>query len=96
MNIVRMIYVKVDPDQIEKAQRVWKEHCAPLMIKEPGCVSEKLLKCTDEPGEFISYSEWDNQESIDRYRRGAAHEEIKKHTGSLRSDRPTVKRYEEA
>ena len=87
--MIRLIFVKVDPSQAQKAERTWKEYCAPLMIKEPGCVSEKLLKCTDDPGEFISYSEWDNQDSID------AHEEIKKHTSSIHSSRPTVKRYEE-
>jgi heme-degrading monooxygenase HmoA len=95
MNIIRLIFVKVDPNEAEKAERTWKQHCAPLMIKEPGCVSEKLLKCTDDPGEFISYSEWDNQDSIDAYRHGKAHEEIKKHTSSIHSSRPTVKRYEE-
>ena len=71
MNIIQLIFVKVDPNQADKAERIWKQYCAPLMIKEPGCVSEKLLKCTDDPGEFISYSEWNNQDSIDAYRRGA-------------------------
>ena len=95
MNITRLIFVKVDPSQAAKAESAWKEHCAPLMIKEPGCLSEKLLKCLDEPGEFISLSEWDNEASIERYRRGPAHEEIKKHASSLPSTRPVVKRYEE-
>jgi heme-degrading monooxygenase HmoA len=95
MNIARLIFVKVDPADAEKAERTWKEHCAPLMIKEPGCVSEKLLKCLDEPGELISLSEWDSEASIERYRCGAAHEEIKKHASSLPSTRPVVKRYAE-
>ncbi|HSK31089.1 MAG TPA: antibiotic biosynthesis monooxygenase family protein [Candidatus Limnocylindria bacterium] len=94
MSIVRLIFVKVDPDQSENAENVWKEHCAPLMIKEPGCMSEKLLRCTDDPGELISYSEWQDQESIDKYRKGKAHEEIKRHSDSLKSGRPVVKRYE--
>ena len=95
MNITRLIFVKVNASEADKAERLWKEHCAPLMIKQPGCVSEKLLKCIDERGEFISLSEWDNEASIDSYRRGAAHEEIKKHASSLQSTRPVVKRYEE-
>ena len=85
MNIIRLIFVSRPKSSTKSG----------ACFKEPGCVSEKLLKCTDDPGEFISYSEWDNQDSIDAYRRGAAHEEIKKHTSSIHSSRPTVKRYEE-
>ena len=54
MTIVRLIYVTVTPDQVNEAVMLWKNHCAPLMIKQPGCLSEKLLQCTDAPGEFIS------------------------------------------
>ncbi|MGH7875947.1 MAG: antibiotic biosynthesis monooxygenase family protein [Candidatus Binatia bacterium] len=94
MNVVRLIFVKVDKSQAKDAETIWKQHCAPLMIKEPGCVSEKLLRCTDDPGELISYSEWQDQQSIDKYRVGKAHEEIKRHSDSLKGERPVVKRYE--
>jgi len=66
MAIVRLIYVTVKPDQVKEAVALWKNHCAPLMIKQPGCLSEKLLECVDAPGEFISYSEWNSQADIDK------------------------------
>jgi heme-degrading monooxygenase HmoA len=95
MSIVRLIFVTVDPGQSADAERIWKMDCAPLMIRQPGCLSEKLLKCVDSPGEYISYSEWDSQEHIDEYRKSAAHEKIKDHTRGLRGgERPVVKRYE--
>lgn len=95
MSIVRMIYVSVNPDRVEEAERTWKEHCAPLMIKQPGCLTEKLLKCVDQPGEYISYSEWDTQESVDKYRQSQAHEDIRKSSRGLQGgSRPVVKRYE--
>ena len=94
MNVVRLIVVKVNPAQAKEAEKIWKQHCAPLMIKEPGCVSEKLLRCTDDAGEFISYSEWQDQQSIEKYRTGKAHAEIKRHSDSLKGERPVVKRYE--
>lgn len=93
MPIVRLIFVKVTANEAEKAERIWKDHCAPLMIQQPGCLSEKLLHSTDEPGEFISYSEWQDQESIDTYRVSQAHEEIKQHARHLHGERPSVKRY---
>ena len=54
----------------------------------------KLLECADAPGEFISYSEWDSQASIDKYRKSEAHTEIQKHSRGLQGGRATVKRYE--
>ncbi len=57
MPVARLIYVTVNQDQMEEAERIWKQECAPLMIQQPGCLSEELLKCIDAPGEYISYSE---------------------------------------
>jgi len=95
MPIIRLIYVKVEPDQLSEADTVWTEKCAPLMIHQPGCLSEQLLKCLDSPGEYISYSEWENQESIGRYLASEDHQEIKKHSRELkRVEDPVVKRYE--
>jgi heme-degrading monooxygenase HmoA len=97
MAIVRMIYVNVDPGSVRDAERVWKDSCAPLMIKQPGCRSEQLLKCLDAPGEYISYQEWTDQAAIDRYLASPAHEEIKSHTRGLQGgSRPVIKKYETA
>jgi quinol monooxygenase YgiN len=94
VSIIRLIFVNVNQNEAQSAQQIWKHHCAPLMIQQPGCLSEKLLVCTDNPGELISYSEWENEESIERYRDSQAHEEIKNHTRTLAGGRPTVKKYE--
>ncbi|HYU20839.1 MAG TPA: antibiotic biosynthesis monooxygenase family protein [Chloroflexota bacterium] len=97
MPIARLIYVSVPKDQMEEAERVWKQDCAPLMIQQSGCLSEELLKCLDEPGEYISYAEWADQASIDRYLASPAHERIRQHTRGLQGgSRPVVKRYEVA
>jgi heme-degrading monooxygenase HmoA len=94
MPIVRLIYVTVKSNQVKDAISLWKDHCAPLMISQPGCLSEKLLECVDAPGEFISYSEWDSQANIDKYRASEAHAEIQKHARGLQGGSATVKRYE--
>ena len=54
MSIIRLIHIKIDPSETEKAIQVWKTECAPLMIQQKGCISEKLLRCT-QAHEFISY-----------------------------------------
>lgn len=97
MPIARLIYVSVSPDQAQEAERIWKEECAPLMIRQEGCLSERLLRGMDDPGEYISYSEWENEGAIERYLQSDAHEEIRQHTRGLQGgSRPVVKRYEAA
>ena len=32
MSIIRLIYIKIDPSQLERAMQIWKKECAPLMI----------------------------------------------------------------
>ncbi|MCH6588475.1 MAG: antibiotic biosynthesis monooxygenase, partial [Proteobacteria bacterium] len=54
------------------AERVWKEECAPLMIRQKGCRSEKFMRSLDRPELYISYSEWDSMEDVERYRSGVA------------------------
>jgi heme-degrading monooxygenase HmoA len=94
MAIVRLIFVTVKAQDAAAAERVWKTDCAPLMIKQKGCLSEELLKSTETPGEYISYAEWDSQASIERYLKSADHQTIKQHAAALRTESaPVVKCY---
>ena len=94
MPVVRLIHVKVASQARADAERVWKEDCAPLMIKQPGCLSEKLLKCLDAEGEYISYSEWEDDAAIEAYRKSKDHETIQQHSRKLQGAQAVVKRYE--
>jgi heme-degrading monooxygenase HmoA len=94
MSIVRLIHVKVSPAQSAEAEQIWREECGPLMRDAPGCLSEQLLKCLDEPGEYISYSEWENEDAIEQYRESDAHHEIQEHARRLQGARAIVKRYQ--
>ena len=94
MAIVRLIFVTVKAQDAAAAERIWRQDCAPLMIKRKGCLSEELLKSTDKAGELISYAEWDSQASIDRYLASADHQTIKQHAKALKTESaPKVKCY---
>jgi len=84
--IARLIYVKVAPDQIKEALDDWKNVCAPLMISQPGCLSEELLACNEQPDEFISLSNWESMEAIHAYRHSEAHERVKHSTRGIKAD----------
>jgi quinol monooxygenase YgiN len=81
--IMRMVLVDVPVEMAAEAERLWKNECAPLMISQPGCISEQLIRSRDNPGEFISLSAWTNQADIDRYRAGVAHKAILQHIHAL-------------
>ena len=93
MSIIRLIHIKIDPSETENAVRVWKTECAPLMIRQKGCISEKLLRCR-EAHEFISYSEWDSEAAIEAYRNSETHKEIVRHTRGPKGAKAGVKLYE--
>lgn len=90
--ITRMIHVKVAGEQIREAIADWKNICAPLMITQPGCLSEELLECNEQPDEFISLSRWESMEHVNVYRTSAAHEQIKHGTRGIKAE-VTVKTY---
>ena len=93
MSIIRLIHIKIDPSETENATQIWKTECASLMIRQKGCVSEKLLRCRD-AHEFISYSEWDSEGHIAAYTASEAHKEIVRHTRALKGSKAVVKLYE--
>ena len=93
MSIIRLIHIRIDPSERDNAVRVWKTECAPLMIKQKGCLSEKLLHCKDAP-EFISYSEWESEADIERYRNSDAHKEIVRYARALKGAKAEVKLYD--
>jgi heme-degrading monooxygenase HmoA len=93
MSVIRLIHIRIDPREADQAERVWKTECAPLMIRQPGCMSEKLLRGR-EGGEFISYSEWSTESDIDRYRSSPDHAEIVRHTRGLKDAKAEVRLYD--
>ena len=93
--ITRMIIVTVPAEKAAEAERLWKQECAPLMIQQPGCVSEEFLRNRENKGELISLQEWENQEAVEKYRASAAHQEILKHTrGLMGVSKVEVKNYD--
>ena len=93
--ITRMILVSVPQEKAAEAERMWKQECAPLMIKQEGCVSEEFLRGRENPSEFISLSTWENQAAIDKYRNSEAHKHIQQHSRALMNvAKVEVKTYE--
>jgi heme-degrading monooxygenase HmoA len=93
MSIIRLIITTVPPEYASRAESNWKEKCAPIMIRQPGCLSEKMLRCDTTPGEYISYSEWEDEASIKRYLESEDHKDIKRHNTNIHGAQVVVKQY---
>lgn len=94
MSVVRIIFVSFPPEYAASAEVNWHEECSPVMRRQQGCRSEQLLRCKDSPGEYISYSEWDNEESVKNYLNGEDHKEIKQHNRNIPGAQVVIKLYE--
>jgi quinol monooxygenase YgiN len=92
--IARHIIVRAAPDKAAEVVRLWKQECGPLMRQQPGCLREELLRCREDPTEFISVAEWESEEAIQNYLRSPAYEQIKQATRGLTGMAATVKTYE--
>ena len=93
-NVVRCIVVKASPQKAAEIEKLWKTECAPLMRRIKGCVSEELLHCAEDPGEYISLAEWESRAAIDAYLASSEHQEIKRHTRGIQGVSVTVRTYE--
>ena len=94
MAIIRLIHITVNPSQAAEAERIWRVNCSPIMRRQKGCLSEKLLTCKDNAGEMISYAEWESQADIDRYRGGQDHQQIRKDALNFPGAQATAKIYQ--
>ena len=94
MTIARVILINLAEGDSGDAERIWKEECSPLMARQQGCHSEKLMRSLDRPDLFISYSEWDSMEDIEGYRAGADHATIQSESRALQGARAVVWCYE--
>src|SRR5229473_3224575 len=92
--LVRHIVVTIPAGKDEEVARLWKQECAPLMIKRPCCLREELLRCREDRTEYISVSEWESQKAIDDYLASAEYDQIKQHTRGMTGTAATVKSYE--
>ena len=63
------------------------------MIRQKGCMSEKLLRCRD-THELISYFEWATEADIAAYLDSADHKEIVRHARSLKGSKTVVQLYD--
>ena len=94
MSVIRLVHMTYLAEKADEAARTWKENRGPLMAGQPGCHSEELLRCGDVPTEFVSYSVWDDEDSIRQYLESDAYHKIRADNREKGAAHVTVRLYD--
>ena len=78
--VTRMIFITVTPEKVAEAERIWKNECGPLLMKQRGCMTHLFMRSRENPHKFVSLSHWATPQAIDEYAASAAREEISSYT----------------
>jgi quinol monooxygenase YgiN len=67
---MRFVQLKLDPERIPEFHKVYDERVIPAFHATPGCLYASLIQSIDQPGECISMTLWDKQQSAEAYEHG--------------------------
>jgi heme-degrading monooxygenase HmoA len=93
MSIRRILHVTYPPDRADEAARTWKDTCGPLIARQPGCLSEELFRCQDVPTEFLSISDWEDEDSIRNYLASPDYHDVRFHHRRMGGGDVTIRLY---
>lgn len=85
--IKRIVKMTFDTNKVNDFLEVYKTNWQFIKGFE-GCNHVELLQCEQAPNIFFTYSLWDSQEALDKYRNSDLFAEIWGKTKQLFSDKP--------
>lgn len=85
--IVRIVRLEFEKEKAEDFVSLWEE-VKEKVRNQPGCRRLELLRDISEEYVFFTYSYWDAQEDLDRYRHSAFFGETWRRTKALFGGRP--------
>lgn len=66
--LIRLVRMWFKPDNVDEFLRLY--HAAYLTISsQPGCLGVRLVRQTDDPAAFATWSRWESAAALDAYRR---------------------------
>lgn len=73
---MRFVQLKLDPDRIPEFHKRYDERVIPSLQATPGCLYASLIQSIDQPGECISMTLWDKQQSAEAYESGGMYAQL--------------------
>ena len=85
--IKRIVKLTFQPDRIADFLAIFRESKG-LILAFPGCHHVELLRCTQPENVFFTYSFWEDESALGRYRESALFRSTWNRTKQLFADKP--------
>lgn len=68
--LIRLVRLRLQPDKVDEFLALYAA-ARPVIVAQPGCQHVQLLRQSDDPTAFATWSVWENVEALERYRTSA-------------------------
>ena len=91
---IRLIEVKIQPDKLDEARKIYNEEIMPTVKTQKGNVDMFLMESMDREGEMVSFTSWDSKEDGDAYEASGTYVEMVNKVKHTFAGMPTLWSYE--
>jgi quinol monooxygenase YgiN len=85
--IIRIVKLTFKPEHIAAFQTIFENSCEQIRAQQ-GCLGLRLLQDKHRPEIFFTYSHWESEEDLNRYRHSELFGQVWPATKKLFGDRP--------
>ncbi len=91
---IRLIEVKIQPDKLDEARKIYNEEIVPTVKTQKGNVDMFLMESMDREGEMVSFTSWDSKEDGDTYEASGTYVEMVNKVKHTFAGMPTLWSYD--
>ena len=91
---IRLIEVKIQPDKLDEARKIYNEEITPTVKAQKGNVDIFLMESMDREGQVISFTSWDSKEDGDTHEASGTYVEMVNKIKHTFAGMPTLWSYE--
>ena len=91
---IRLIEVKIQPDKLDEARKIYNEEIMPTVKTQKGNVDMFLMESMDREGQVISFTSWDSKEDGDAYEASGTYVEMVNKVKHTFAGMPTLWSYD--
>ncbi len=66
--VIRLVRMRFRSEEVERFLALY-DRAYPVIVKQPGCHSVQLVREVNDPTAFATWSVWNDEASLDAYRR---------------------------
>ncbi len=91
--LMRLVRMRFQPDKVDEFLALYAV-ARPMIIAQPGCHSVQLLRQSDDPASFATWSIWEDAEALAAYRSSDFFQQFWPHVKALFRQPPEAASFE--